>query len=60
MKSKEVGVMGVLGMRFGACKLIEKGMKPWGQHGFTATKLQSTKDTIASRMTLLSPRGLLG
>jgi len=52
--------MGVLGMRFGARKLIEKGMKPWGQHGFTATKLQSTKDTIASRMTLLSPRGLLG
>jgi len=41
--SKEVGATGVLGMRFGDRKLTEKGMKPWGQHGFTATKLQSAQ-----------------
>jgi hypothetical protein len=55
--------MGVLGMRLRARKVIEKGKKgrkPWGQHGFTATKFQSTKDTIADRMTLSSPHGWLG
>jgi len=34
--------MGV-GMRFGARKPIEKGRKPWVQHGFTTTKLQSAQ-----------------
>jgi len=39
--------MGVLGMRFGARrKLIEKGIKPWGQHGFTATKHNRPKTRL--------------
>jgi len=59
--------MGVLGMRFGDHKRIEKN-EAVGQHGFTATiqkitissVMGSTKHTVANRMTLLLSSWFIG